>query len=238
VRRIGLLVVITVMASPLFAAARIPYRAQIRGGGGSGKCTIEIEVDSGATVEITGDRGVLNSPNGRAATWRRFQCNQVMPRNPNNFRFRGIDGRGRQDLVRQPNGNGGTAVVRITDTGSGREGYTFDLEWNGGGGGGYPGGGGGGYYPPPGGGGWGGGPNFPVSRAIQVCQDYVRGEARNRYGVRNATFEKVRADDGPGRNDWIVGRFRSNRGDRYQFSCQVNFKNGNVRTADITRGGW
>jgi hypothetical protein len=100
-------------ASLPVGAARIPYRASIRGGGGSGKCTIEIEVETQATVEVTGDRGVLVSPDGRVANWRRFQCNQVMPGNPNNFRFRGIDGRGRQELMRPPNGNGGTAVVRI-----------------------------------------------------------------------------------------------------------------------------
>jgi hypothetical protein len=223
-------------AAPVFAAS-IPYRAQIRGGGGSGKCTIEVEVDSRATVEITGDRGVLNSPNGRVANWRRFQCNQVMPRNPSNFRFRGIDGRGRQDLLRQPNGNGGTAVIRIEDTGNGREGYTFDIEWNGGGG--YPGGGypGGGYPPPPGGGiVWGGGPGFPVSRGVTMCQDYVRIEARNRYGVNNARFERVRFDPGMGHNDWISGYFRSGRGDQYKFYCVVDFRGGRIRDANITRG--
>lgn len=238
-RRTVLVSLITVLISPLFSAVRIPYRAQIRGGGGNGKCTIEIEVDSQATVEISGDRGVLNSPNGRVANWRRFQCNQVMPRNPANFRFRGIDGRGRQDLVRQPNGNGGTAVVRITDTGNGREGYTFDLEWNGGGGG-YPGGGGGGYYPPPVGGGgypgWGGGPNFSVQRAVSLCQDYVRIEAKNRYGVNNTKFERVRFDPNMGHNDWINGYFRSGRGDQYKFYCVVDFNRGRIRDANIQRG--
>jgi hypothetical protein len=55
-----------------------------------------------------------------------------LPRNPGDFRFRGVDGRGRVELVRDPSSSGGTAVVRIEDSKGGREGYTFDLEWRGG----------------------------------------------------------------------------------------------------------
>jgi len=55
-----------------------------------------------------------------------------MPTRPSEFRFTGVDGRGRQDLVQDPR-NGGVAVIRIEDPKSGREGYTFDLEWRGGG---------------------------------------------------------------------------------------------------------
>jgi len=125
-------------------------RANIQGGGGdSGKCTIEVEVDGTATLEIRGDRAWLRTNQGERATWRRFDCNGILPRNPSDFRFRGIDGRGRQDLVRDPRSNGGTAVVRIQDTAGGREGYTFDIEWRGFGGDG--------GYPPPGPGGPGGG---------------------------------------------------------------------------------
>ncbi len=110
-------------------------RADIRGGGGDGKCTIEVEVDDLAEVEIRGDTANLRTRSGQRASWRRFQCNQVMPLRPNNFRFRGIDGRGRQQLVRDPS-NGGVAVVRIEDSKGGSEGYTFDIEWRGGDGGG------------------------------------------------------------------------------------------------------
>ncbi len=125
-------------------------RAEIRGGGGDGKCTIEVEVDDVAEVEIRGDSATLRTRSGQRASWRRFQCNQVMPLRPNNFRFRGIDGRGRQELVRDPN-NGGAAVIRIEDSKGGSEGYTFDIEWRGGSGGGWGGNGGNG------GGGWGNG---------------------------------------------------------------------------------
>jgi hypothetical protein len=218
---------------PAFAAVRIPYRANIRGGGGNGKCTIEVQVDNAATVEINGVEGLLISPRGNVATWRRFECNQPMPRNPYNFRFRGIDGRGQQTLQQRP-GNNRPAVISILDAGGGREGYTFDIEWDGGGGGGYPGGG----YPGGGGGGivWGGGSRFPVQRAIDVCTQEVRNQARERYGVNNPSFTKVRFDDNLGHDDWIVGRFTARRGDQYRFDCSVNFSNGRVRNVNIQRG--
>jgi hypothetical protein len=104
-------------------------RAEIRGGGGDGKCTIEVNVDGAAEVEIRGDHGRLRTLAGERAVWRRFVCNDVMPPNPRGFRFRGIDGRGRQELVQEPR-RGSPAVIRIEDPKGGREGYTFDLEWH------------------------------------------------------------------------------------------------------------
>jgi len=69
-------------------------RATITGGGGdSGKCTIEVVVDGSAQVEVSGDSARLVTLAGNPAEWRRFQCNSVMPRNPVNFRFSGVDGR-------------------------------------------------------------------------------------------------------------------------------------------------
>ncbi|MCL5744548.1 MAG: hypothetical protein M1541_11580 [Acidobacteria bacterium] len=103
-------------------------RAEIRGGGRDGTCTIEVEVDGAADVEIRGDRARLRTLAGRRASFRRFVCNDVMPPNPRGFRFRGIDGRGRQKLVQEPR-RGGPAVIRIEDPRGGREGYTFDIEW-------------------------------------------------------------------------------------------------------------
>jgi DUF3011 family protein len=107
-------------------------RANIRGGGGDGKCTFEVEVDDVAEVEIRGDQGFLRTISGSPARWRRLDCNQALPSAPNDFRFQGIDGRGRQDLVRDPNSNRGVAVVRIEDPQRGREGYTGDITWRGG----------------------------------------------------------------------------------------------------------
>lgn len=123
---------VCVVAQPRGADRR---RADIRGGGDHGKCTIEVVVDGAAEVTVRGDTAELRTLNGQPAEWRRFVCNQPMPANPAGFRFSGIDGRGRQELVREP-GRGGPAVVRIEDRDGGREGYTFDLEWRGDGGGG------------------------------------------------------------------------------------------------------
>ncbi len=107
-------------------------RAAISGrGGDSGKCTIEVVVDDAADVEVRQDVGRIHTLSGQRARWVRFQCNQPMPLQPAEFRFRGIDGRGRVELVRDPRSNRGVAVVRIHDPKGGREGYTFDLEWRG-----------------------------------------------------------------------------------------------------------
>ncbi len=124
----------------LFALAAIssavvsaqPRRAQITGGPPDrGKCTIEVVVDGTADVEVRGDTATLRNENGQPPQWRRFVCTSPLPANPADFRFAGVDGRGRQELVRDPR-QGGVAVVRIEDPQGGAEGYTFDLTWGGG----------------------------------------------------------------------------------------------------------
>ena len=113
-------------------------KAMIRGGSPDrGKCTIEVVVDGAVEVEVRGDTAVMRNLSGRPPQWRRFECTGPIPGNPANFRFTGVDGRGRQTLIREPR-NGGGAVVRIEDPDNGSEGYTFDLTWSGGPG--YPGG--------------------------------------------------------------------------------------------------
>lgn len=131
------LVVLSLIAAcgivPAFAQNNATRRATLTGNGGSdGKCTIEIEVDQSVDVEVSGDTGRLVTRSGQPASWRRFECSGPLPSRSNNFRFKGIDGRGRVNLVQDPNNNRGVAVVRIDDTGNGREGYTFDLIWQGG----------------------------------------------------------------------------------------------------------
>jgi hypothetical protein len=103
----------------------------ITGGGQAdhGKCTIEVVVDGSAQVEVRGNSATLRTISGQPAQWRRFECNAPMPPNPGNFRFSGVDGRGRQQLVRDPR-QGGVAVVQIDDPEGGAEGYTFDLMWD------------------------------------------------------------------------------------------------------------
>lgn len=112
------------------AAPAATIRAFIRGGTGSGdKCTAEVEVDGVAEVGIRGDTGEIRTISGQPASWRRLDCTAPLPANPAGFRFRGIDGRGRQELIADPNTNHGLAIVRIEDPQGGREAYTFDIEW-------------------------------------------------------------------------------------------------------------
>src|SRR5215467_4586255 len=162
-----------------------PANAQMRraatvGGGDnqSGKCTIEVVVDGTAEVEVRGDTAQLRNISGQPPQWRRFECTGALPANPVDFRFQGIDGRGRQELVRDPR-NGGAAVVRIEDQNGGQEAYTFDLTW--GRGNGYLGAPGApGAYPAPGVNSgnyqyrWGGRPvdrQYAANQAVNVCRD-------------------------------------------------------------------
>jgi hypothetical protein len=138
------LVLLASTAIPGFSQDTI--RANVRGNNRSdqGKCTIEVDVDDVAEVQVRGDTARLRTLSGQPARFRRFDCDAIMPTRPNEFRFTGVDGRGRVDLVQDPR-SGGVAVIRIEDPKSGREGYTFDLEWRGGGGYGNNGYGNGGY---------------------------------------------------------------------------------------------
>ncbi|MBI4889577.1 MAG: hypothetical protein HY821_03060 [Acidobacteria bacterium] len=108
-------------------------RAQIRGGGSSdsGKCTGEVEVDGVAEIAIRGEEGRIRTLSGNPARWRRLECTSALPRTISEFRFKGVDGRGRQDLAQDPRSNNGMAVIRIEDPKGGADGYTFDLEWRG-----------------------------------------------------------------------------------------------------------
>jgi hypothetical protein len=120
------------IAASGFANAQTASRRAALIGGGSpngGKCTVEVMVDSSAEVEVRGDTATLRNTGGQTPQWRRFECTSAMPANPVEFRFAGVDGRGRQTLIRDPRNSAGTAVVRIEDSDSGAEGYTFDLFW-------------------------------------------------------------------------------------------------------------
>jgi len=123
----------SLMALPLSAQFQSQrMRANISGAAGDGKCTFEVVVDGAAEIEIRGDQGSVRTLSGSPASWRRLECNQPLPNNPSDFRFQGIDGRGTQRLVRDPNSSGGIAVIRIDDPQGGSEGYTGDIMWRGG----------------------------------------------------------------------------------------------------------
>src|SRR5262245_33034878 len=137
---------LAIVAAPV-GAQSLQRRANVGNGNPeSGKCTIEVVVDGAAEVEINGDNANLRNLSGQPPQWRRFECTSRMPANPDGFRFQGVDGRGRVNLVSNPR-NGGPAIVRIEDPDGGAEGYTFDIMW----GRNDSSGGGSGYYDRPGG---------------------------------------------------------------------------------------
>ena len=208
-------------------------RATMRGGGnaGEGKCTVEVVVDGAAQVEIRGDLAVLRNLSGQQPQWRRFECNAVLPPNPAGFRFRGIDGRGRQQLSREPRG-GSSAVIQIEDPDNGSEGYTFDIMWSGQGGP-YTDRGQGPYRDR----GRPGDRRFTTDQAVQICQDAVRRQAQDRYRTAEIAFRQTSIDNNPGRADWVIGTLEARRRGQpdqiAKFSCSVDFDSGRVRSAQI-----
>jgi len=214
-------------------AQMMNIHANIRGGGGDeGKCTFEVVVDGVAEVEIRGDQGHLSTISGSPASWRRLDCTSRFPNNPGDFRFKGIDGRGRQTLVRDPRGSGGLAVIRIEDPKSGSEGYTGDIIWRGG----DSHWGGGGNWSS-GGSGWDNGWNEPrgisYGNAVSICQDQV---ARVR-GVNPGSVD-VRRRDGPkGRDYDLEFRFRDRHSNYQTGQCMIS-NTGQMLNFNISGGSF
>jgi hypothetical protein len=237
------------------AAFAQPRQATIVGGGRSdrGKCTVEIVVDNVAQVEIRGTTATLRTLSGQPAQWRRFECTGAMPANPANFRFSGVDGRGRQELIREPR-NGGAAVVQIEDKDGGAEGYTFDIVWESGG---YPNRNqdrdrrspdnppaystpdrnrsddqsqpnyrDGDYYRRYG---------HPLApeEAIRACQQAVLAQAAQRFPTNDVHFNRTAMDDRPGRVTGVLDVHRGPREERFGFSCSLSFETGRVRSVDL-----
>jgi hypothetical protein len=218
---------------PLAALAQMQYppqrdqtiRAQISGGGGSGKCTFEVNIDGAADVEIRGSEGRLRWVGGGGMSWRRLQCNQPLPRNPRNFRFSGVDGRGSQTLVQNPNNNNGVAVIRLDDPQKGAENYTGDIFWDGDSGsngnnnGDWNNGGNNGNWN---GGNWNSGGNWSRN-AVSNCQNAVRNQMGSRPSGSLVFSNSVNADRAG--SVGVVQGLASNQGrgraSYFQYSCVV-----------------
>jgi hypothetical protein len=236
------MITLLAIAGGLATAQTTPRKAVFVGGGdpNRGKCTIEVVVDASAEIEIRGDSATLRNTGGQTPQWRRFECTGPMPANPQDFRFAGVDGRGRQVLVRDPRNNRGVAVVDIQDNQGGAEAYTFDLFWGNG-----PGEGSGfredrsfegpdrrpfdrGGFPDR---------RMTEDEALQVCRQSIRDQAADRFRTPNIDIRNISIDNNPGRRDWITGdlavRQRFGRQHFYRFSCSVNFDTGAVRSAHI-----
>lgn len=240
-KRLPIGITILAIAAIPVSAQNLERRATMVGGGSPdrGKCTIEVVVDGAAEVEIRGDSAILRNLKGQMPQWRRFECSGVMPNNPAGFRFAGVDGRGSQQLVRDPR-SGGVAVVQIQDPKNGTEGYTFDIMW-------------GGALPPEDRGARGpeyrgpgdrdrdfdrgGRQRFSQDDAMRSCQDAVRQQAAERFNARDIAFRRIEANDNPGRRDSVNGMFdvrrRDGRDEAFRFSCSVDFDSGRVWNAMI-----
>ena len=221
--------------------------------GNSGKCTIEVRVDIAAEVDVYGNSGRLRTVAGQPATWTRMECTDPLPYNMSDFRFKGIDGRGKVQLAQDPRNNNGMAVIRIDDTRSGSEGYTFDIEWSGASGGAPTGGfSTGTNYPSTSGtnpalGNTGVVPrgrrstrNISSERAIDLCRAEVRTRAERDYNLRNVDITAAAVDTNGGRRDWVTGTFSDRggylrRAGGYRFNCAVDYNAGQVRTVEILR---
>jgi hypothetical protein len=189
------------------------------GSGDRGQCRVEVLVDGAAEVEIRGVNATLRNRSGQSPQWRRFDCTSTLPVNPQNLRYIGVDGRGRQELVRTPQ-YGGSKLVRIQDKAGSSDIYAFDLVW---GVNDRPGRG----APPPPPQGRGPSARYTTQQAVQVCQDAVKQQAYDRFRTWNIAFRRTSLDNNPGRQDWVIGMFdvrrAYNRDETYNFSCSVNF---------------
>ena len=77
----------------------------------------------------------------------------------------------------------------------------------------------------------------PSRVAMNYCQKAVEDKIRGN-GYQHVDFVSINVDDNPGRSDWIVGIARADmrfRSDSFKFSCSVDLRNGDVRSADVRR---
>lgn len=97
-----------------------------------GRCEIRVLVDDEVNVFLEGDLVTVETVRGRPGRDAGSECSQPLPRGQGlvDFEFRGIDGRGRVELIQRPERrNGFRAWVRIDDHQGGAEEYHFRLRW-------------------------------------------------------------------------------------------------------------
>jgi hypothetical protein len=209
-------------------AQEFDRRAEILGGDREhGRCSVIVVVDGAARIEIRKAEARLIDERGAPAIWRRFECSAEMPRDPAEFSFRMVSGRGKAQLL-EPARAGAPAIIRVEDPQGGAGEYRLEIYWRGFGGErgdrGYP-------PPPP-----------PVARgwvsddAIRNCQDAVRAQAADRFRTDRIEFRRIAMDEAPGRREWVVGTIDVRRRDfaePYRFACSVDFGGRRIRSVDI-----
>jgi hypothetical protein len=239
-----LFAVLAGVVSPAFADFEFQARKMTRGDVplGKGQCDIRLRVDDEVEVTVRGDHVSVRTVSGREARDDGSECNEPMPmRAVSDFLYEVRDRRGDIALLSEPAPRTRfAAVVRIRDGDGGEGRYHFRLSWRmDGGGPGFPGG----SRPRPGDNPGGGNlpwepDRFSVQQAIRVCGDAVRDRISRDYRYNNAEIQNARADNRPGRNDWIIGDATGRRGytsEQFIFSCQVDFSSGRVRSVDVRR---
>jgi hypothetical protein len=195
---------------------------------GKGQCDIRLQIDKEAEVKVRGDMVFVRTLSGREARDDGSECNEPLPEGADlqGFNFEVRDSRGEIILLSPPSGrNGYAAVVRIRDSAGGAGRYHFRLSW---GIGGY----GSGHSGPP--------PRNPfgVREAIQVCRDAVASRIVDQYNFGDVNIRNIRADDRPGRRDYVLGEASARRGFRetgFSFVCGVNFDSGRVRSVEVRK---
>lgn len=97
-----------------------------------GYCAIRVWVDDLVIIHTRGDRVAFETVRGQRARDAGTECSQPMPAGDAlaDFKWRGIDGRGRVELLEEPDRrNRYTAIVRIEDRKGGGEEHHFRLTW-------------------------------------------------------------------------------------------------------------
>lgn len=97
-----------------------------------GYCAIRVWVDDLVIIHTRGGKVAFETVRGQRARDAGTECSQPLPSGDAlaDFRWRGIDGRGRVELLEEPDRrNRFTAIVRIEDTKGGGQEHHFRLTW-------------------------------------------------------------------------------------------------------------
>lgn len=96
-----------------------------------GSCEVRVWVDNSAEIGIQGERVYVRTLQGQPARDTGTTCTAPLPRSGvANINVRGMEGRGRAQLLEQPNAqNGYMAVFRVEDPQSGGSEYGFRIDW-------------------------------------------------------------------------------------------------------------
>lgn len=88
-------------------------------------------VDAVVRIRIKGRSATVNTVSGRTPTGVNYDFFEALPNRPVNVSVRRRDGRGRVEIIEQPDRqNNYTAVIEIRDDRGGTDFYSFELDWN------------------------------------------------------------------------------------------------------------